>query len=85
LTYNLPAATDPESTSCTIALVSGPSFASLSGTDITFTPGTGTAGTQLVTLSISDGVNTPQFTFNVIVTASTVANTPAIFVSTPVS
>jgi hypothetical protein len=51
------------------------------GTAITFTPITGTAGTYLVTLSISDGVNTPQFTFNVIVTA----NTPAIFVSTPVA
>jgi hypothetical protein len=85
LTYNLPAAIDPESSTCTIAFVSGPAFASLSGTDVTFTPAAGTAGTHLVTLSISDGVNIPQFTFNVIVTANTGSNTPAIFVSTPVA
>jgi hypothetical protein len=81
LTYNLPPATDPESTSCTIALVSGPPFASLSGTTMTFNPASGSAGTYLVTLSISDGVNTPQFSFNVIVSL----NTPATFLSTPVS
>ncbi len=84
MTYNLPAATDPESSTCTIALFSGPSFASLSGTAVTFTPPTGSAGTHLVTLSISDGVNTPQFTLNVIVTPNTSTNTPAIFLSTPV-
>ena len=85
MTYNLPAATDPEGLTCTIALVSGPTFASLTGSDITFTPTTGTAGTHLVTLSVSDGSNVPQFTFNVIVTAKTTTNTPAVFVTTPVA
>jgi hypothetical protein len=53
---------------------------------MTFTPPTGTSlGSYLITLSITDGVNTPEFTFYVIVSASTVTNTPATFVSTPVA
>jgi hypothetical protein len=83
LTYNLPAATDPEGKTCSIDLVSGPNFASLTGSDITFTPSTGTAGKHIVTLSVSDGGNIPQFTFNVIVTAKTTTNTLAVFVTTP--
>jgi Bacterial Ig domain len=82
LIYKLPKATDPDDTALLIALVSGPNFASfsVSKNEITFNPTAGSAGTYLVTLSITDGVNEPQFTFNVIVTA----NSPAIFVSTPV-
>lgn len=42
---------------------------------------TGDALTYQVKLTISDGFNSPQFTFNLIVSA----NTPAIFLSTPVA
>jgi hypothetical protein len=58
-TYNLPAATDPESTSCNITIFSGPPFASISGTTMTFNPATGTAGSYPVILEVSDGFNTP--------------------------
>ena len=34
---------------------------------------------------ISDGVNSPQFSFNLIVTANTGSNNPATFVTTPAS
>jgi hypothetical protein len=84
LTYILPTATDPDNTTCTIALVSGPTFATFSTflwlKRIFFNPGVGTAGTYLVTVSITDGFNVPHFTFNVIVRP----NSSAIFVSTPI-
>jgi hypothetical protein len=59
ITYNLPATTDPENTTCNITLVSGPGFAILSGTTMTFNPATGTAGSYPVILKVSDGFNTP--------------------------
>ena len=77
----MPGTTDPESDPCTVSLVSGPSFTAFTPTALTFTPAVGTGNFYTVILSISDGINSPQFTFNLIVTA----NTPAIFLSTPVA
>ena len=79
LTYNLPAIIDPENDTCIVKLIM-PTFATVTGTAVTFTPSTIMPANYTVELNIEDGVNNPLFRFYVKVSP----NTPAIFVSTPV-
>ncbi len=69
-TYTLPTINDPESNTCTVSIVTSPAYVSISGTVLTFSPPAPSAGTFPITLSVTDGVNTPQFSFNLIVVAN---------------
>jgi hypothetical protein len=80
LTYTLPSITDPENDPCTVTFTTHPPWATFNQTHITFNPpSTAAAGTFEVIIEISDGVNNPLFSFNLILGA----NTPAVFLTTP--
>ena len=80
--YILPPLSDPEGAPVTLALVTGPTYVTLSGSTLSINPLTSDpAGTFPVTVSLSDGVNVPAvYIFNVIVT-----NQPPAFASTLVN
>ncbi len=81
MSYVLPAISDPENDSCLVAIISSPAYVVLSGTTLAINPPLGTAsGNYPVILNINDGINTPQFNFNVIVST----NSLPVFVTMPV-
>ena len=68
-TFALTYFSDPENDPVTVAIVSGPSYASVSGSSIIINPSTLDIGTTLTTISLSDGVNAAvSYSFNIIVT-----------------
>ena len=68
-TFALTYFSDPENDPVTVAIVSGPSYASISGSSIIINPSTLAIGTTLTTISLSDGVNAAvSYSFNIIVT-----------------
>jgi hypothetical protein len=68
-TYVLPVYSDPEGGIVTLFLVTGPTFATLSGNSIIINPSLLISGTTITTVSLSDGVNgAVAYNFNIIVT-----------------
>jgi hypothetical protein len=87
-TYPLPATSDPEGAvvSVTSVVETGltvlPSFITLAGTTLTIAPVAATpTGTTTIDVTLSDGINSPVFSFNVIVQA----NSPPSFATSLVS